>query len=80
MFLFQGSLIGVYCNRLYDLRERHGPFSCYGQIKANSAGKDLNVTNINTKTGPPNRQIGLPPNSSFLLLSKRSPFGRRHQF
>ena len=67
MFLFNKSLIGVYCNRLYDLEERHGVFSCYGRIKTISAGKDLNVTNINTKAGPINRQIGLPLNSSFLL-------------
>ena len=51
MFLFEKSLIGVYCNRLYNLGEMHGPFSCYGRIKANSAGKILNITNINTKAG-----------------------------
>ena len=66
MLLFEKRLICVYCNRLYDLGQRHGPFSCYGRIKANNAGKNLNVTNINTKAGPPNCQIGLPPNSSFL--------------
>ena len=49
MFLFEKSVIGTYCNRLYDLKESHSPFSCYGRIKANSAGKNLNVTNINTK-------------------------------
>ena len=47
--MFEKSLIGAYCNRLYDLKERRGPFSCYGRIKAISAGKNLNVTNINTK-------------------------------
>ena len=51
MFLFKKRLIGAYCNRLYDLKERQGPFSCYGRVKANSAGKNLNVTNINTKMG-----------------------------
>ena len=66
MFLFEKSLIGVYWNRLYDLVERHGPFSCYGRIKANSAGKNLKVTNINTNLGPPKRQIGLPLTSLFL--------------
>ena len=80
MFLFEKSLIGAYCNRLYDLKERQGPFLCYGRIKANSAGKNLNVTSINTKADPPNRQIGLPLNTSFLYASKRPPFGRRHQF
>ena len=49
MFLFEKSVIGTYCNRLYDLKKSHSPFSCYGRIKANSAGKNLNVTNINTK-------------------------------
>ena len=80
MFLFEKSVIGVYCSRLYDLGQKHGPFSCYGRIKANSAGKNLNVTNINTKVGPPNCQIGLPLNSLFLNESKRPPFGRRHHF
>ena len=51
MFLFEKSVIGTYCNRFYDFEQRHGPFSCYGRIKANSAGKNLNVTNINKKKG-----------------------------
>ena len=38
------------------------PFYAMAELKQNSAGKDFNVTNINTKTGPPNRQIGLPLN------------------
>ena len=56
------------------------PFHAMVELKQNSAGKNLNVTNINAKAGPPNRQIGLPPNSSFLYESKRPPFGGRHQF
>ena len=63
MSLFEKSLIGTYCNRLYDLGERQGPFSCHDRIKTNSAGKNLNVTKINTKVVPPNRQIGLPINN-----------------
>ena len=51
MFLFERNVIGTYCNRLYDLKESHSPFSCYGRIKANSAGKNLNVTNVYTKKG-----------------------------
>ena len=51
MFLFEKSVIGIYYNRLYDLKESHSHFSCYGRIKANSAGKILNVTNIYTKKG-----------------------------
>ena len=66
MFLFKKNVIGAYWIRLYDLGGRHGSFSCYGRIKANSAGKDVNVTNIDMKAGPPNCQIGLPLNSSFL--------------
>ena len=58
MLLFVKSLIGTYCNRLYDSKERQDLFSCKGRFKANSAGKNLNVTNItrNTKAGPSNRQ------------------------
>ena len=66
---------GDFSSRLYDLKENHGPFSCYGRIKANSAGKNVNVTNSNTKVAPLIRQIGVPPNNSYLLLSKRPPFG-----
>ena len=84
MFLFEKSSIATYRNRLYDLGQRHGPFPCYGQNKANGAGENLNVTNINTcnkintKVGPPNREIGLPLNSSFLYETKRPPFGQHH--
>ena len=62
MFLFEKSLRGAYSNRLYDLGQRHGPL-CYGRIKANSVGKNLDVTTIDTKAGPPNRQICLPLNT-----------------
>ena len=51
MFLLEKSEIGTYCNRLYDLKESHSPFSCYGRIKANSAGQNHNVININQKMG-----------------------------
>ena len=51
MFLFEKSLISACCNGLYNLKESHNPFSCYGRIKANSAGENLIVTNINTKKG-----------------------------
>ena len=67
MLLFEKSLIGTYCNRLYNLKEKQDPFSCQGRIKANSADKNLNVTSINTKAGPPNCQTCLPPNSSFFM-------------
>ena len=50
-FLFEKSVIGPYCNRLYELKESHRPFSCYGRIKADRAGKNFNVTNINMKKG-----------------------------
>ena len=42
------------------------PFHAMAELMENNAGKDLNVTNKNTKAGPPNRQISLPVNSSFL--------------
>ena len=51
MLLLEKSEIGTYCNRLYDLKESHSPFSYFGRNKANSAGKNLNVTNINPKKG-----------------------------
>ena len=70
-FLFEKSLIGTCCNRLNDLGERHGHILGYGRIKANSACKNLIVTNTNVKAGPPNCQIGPPLNSLFIsLLSK----------
>ena len=37
-------------------------FPAMAELKENSAGKDVNVTNINIKAG----QIGLPLNSLFL--------------
>ena len=51
MCWLEKTVISTYCNRLYDLKESHSPFSCYGRIKANSADKNLNVTNINPKKG-----------------------------
>ena len=42
------------------------PFHAMAELKENSASEDINVTNKSTKAGPPNRQIGLPLNSSFL--------------
>ena len=41
------------------------PFHAMAESKQNSAGEDVNVTNINTKVGPQNLQIDLPLNSSF---------------
>ena len=76
--MFEKSLTGAYCNRLYYLGQKHGPFSSYGRIKANSADENFDFTNINTKAGPPNRQISLPLNSSFLYETKRPTFGQRH--
>ena len=70
MFLFEKSTIGAYCNRLYDLEERHGSFSRYGRIKENSVAKDVNATNVDTKESPTDRQTGLPLNSSFFLFMK----------
>ena len=42
------------------------PFHEMAELKKNSACKDVNVTNKNLKAGPPNRQLGLPLNNSFL--------------
>ena len=46
------------------------PFSSCGPIETNSAAKELTVTNINMKAGPPNRQIGLLLNGSFLCQNE----------
>ena len=42
------SLIGAYSNKLFDFGKRHSLFSCYGQIKPNSAAKELHIKNLNT--------------------------------
>ena len=52
----------------------------HAMVELGQTTKKLIVTNINTKAGPPNGQIDLPLNSSFLYESKQPPFGRRHQF
>ena len=36
------------------------PFHAVVELMQNSAGKNLNVTNVDTKMEPPNRQIGRP--------------------
>ena len=41
-------------------------FHVMAELEQSSAGEDLNITRINIKVGPPNRQIGLTLNSSFL--------------
>ena len=41
-------------------------FHAMAELKQNSAGKNLDVTKINMKADPPNREIGLPLNNSFL--------------
>ena len=56
----------AYWYKLYDFWERHGSYSCYGQIKANSTAIKVNATNINTKGNLPNRQISLPLHTLFL--------------
>ena len=56
--MFKKSLIGAYCNRLYDFAERQFSFSRCGRIKANTAFKELNVTIVDTKGSPPNHQKG----------------------
>ena len=33
MFLFENSIISAYCYRLYDLKERHGPFYAMAKLK-----------------------------------------------
>ena len=42
------------------------PFHAMAELKQNSACKDVNVRNKNTKAGSKNCKIGLPLNSLFL--------------
>ena len=41
-------------------------FHSMAELKQTAQAKNLNATNINIKSGPPNRQISLPLTSSFL--------------
>ena len=50
------------------------PFHAKAELKPTAPAK-INVRNIDMLAGPPNRQIGLLLNSSFLYESKRPPFG-----
>ena len=55
--MFENSLRGACCYKLCNFGERHDLFSHYGRIKANSAAKELNGPNRNTKGGSQNLQI-----------------------
>ena len=41
MFLFEKSLTGASWNKLYDLRERHGPFYAMAELKQTAEVKIL---------------------------------------
>ena len=41
MFLFKKSLTVVYCNRMYDLKERHGLFHAMAKLKQTAQTKIL---------------------------------------
>ena len=41
MFLFKKGLIGAHCNRLYDLKEGHGPFHAMAALKQTAQEKIL---------------------------------------
>ena len=41
MFLFEKSVIGVYCNRLYDLKERQRHFHAKAKLKQTALAKIL---------------------------------------
>ena len=41
MFLFEKSLVGVYCNRLYVSKERHGLFHAMAELKQIAQAKIL---------------------------------------
>ena len=50
--------MGSYYN-INGFGQRHGRFCRYVGNKANTAAKELNTTNINTKAAAPNRKTGL---------------------
>ena len=56
------------------------PFHAMAELKQNSTGKDLNVTNINAKASPSNCQIGLPLNSSFCNCQNDHRLGNTNIF
>ena len=66
MFLFEKSLIDVYCNWLYNKEKGLAFFRAMAELKQTAPAKILIPTNVDTKAGPQNCQIGLPLNSSFL--------------
>ena len=41
--MYENSLIGAYCNRLYNFGKRHCSFSCYGRIKVYNTAKKRDV-------------------------------------
>ena len=41
MLLFEKSVIGIYCNRLYDLKESHSPFHAMTELKQIAQAKIL---------------------------------------
>ena len=41
MFLFENSVIGAYCNWLYDLKERQDPFHAMTELKQTAQAKIL---------------------------------------
>ena len=64
MFLFKKSLIGAYCNRLYDLEER-ALFHAMAELKQPTQAKILMSQILIQKAKLPNRQVDLSLNSSF---------------
>ena len=57
------------------LSKSMGPFSCYCRMKANSAAKQLYITNANRKGRPANLQIGPPINSLFVYCQSNHRLG-----
>ena len=49
MFLLEKSVIGTYCNRLYDLMESHSPFHAVAELKQIARAKILMSQTLNQK-------------------------------
>ena len=80
MFLFEKSLIGAYCNRLYDLKKGSAPFHAKAKLKQTAQAKILVSPILIRKRAHQIVQHAYHQTAHFFCESKRPTFGRRHQF
>ena len=80
MFLFDGSLIGVYCNRLYDLKKSRVTFHAMTELKQTAQSKILMSQILKQKRAHQIVEHAYHQTAHFFMSQKRPPFGRNHQF